>query len=334
MTVLTYYVNTSGNDTTGDGSSGNPWATIPKFMSSANWAGATGLICDITGDHTLVATLSSVNPEAYRIPWKLQGSGKIIINHTTSTGLVGDWAYRRLSVTCDIELASTVNLFPNGGECDGSTIDCKNNTGYTVFQGDQTIRNATLREAGVSGRFFLQAYSGVRFFNCEFRGCRYIYSSPSFTPPLFERCIFYNATPYFSALGTLGGTTYNAKSYLFKNCIFADTTGSGKTTIEGLSASVSIRDCVFVDSAGTALSGLFNEVSAYYYGMSPGSPTTMGDNSITALAEDPYPNRGSGDWTPSAELAAITGSDGLTPGAVQAAGGGSTLHPLYATGRK
>jgi hypothetical protein len=37
--MATYYVATTGNDTTGDGSSGNPWATPGKGAASATSAG-------------------------------------------------------------------------------------------------------------------------------------------------------------------------------------------------------------------------------------------------------------------------------------------------------
>ncbi len=43
----TYYVATNGNDTTGDGSSGNPWATLQKAVNTMV-AGDTTIVKDGT----------------------------------------------------------------------------------------------------------------------------------------------------------------------------------------------------------------------------------------------------------------------------------------------
>ena len=60
--AATYYVKTTGNDTTGDGSNGNPWLTVPKGLRSLS-AGDTLNIC--AGSYTISGVYGNVATDKY-----------------------------------------------------------------------------------------------------------------------------------------------------------------------------------------------------------------------------------------------------------------------------
>jgi hypothetical protein len=65
-------------------------------------------------------------------------------------------------------------------------------------------------------------------------------------------------------------------------------------------------------------------------GLSASNTPEIEDDNASLIAA-PFTDPANGDWTPSDELAAIVGTDGLTPGAIQATatgGGVAAVHPL------
>lgn len=83
--MATYYIATTGNDTTGDGSSGNPWLTLAKFLSSST-SGDT-CICG-AGTYTFATatiasrTIYAASPSA---PAIFNATGAVVWTVTSST---------------------------------------------------------------------------------------------------------------------------------------------------------------------------------------------------------------------------------------------------------
>ena len=96
-TNTTYYISTSGNDTTGDGSSGDPWATIDKAMSeisSSLIVGATVTIQLGDGTYTLTAGTASFD-HAMGNNITITGENTYDISLTSiqsSAGAAGAWS--------------------------------------------------------------------------------------------------------------------------------------------------------------------------------------------------------------------------------------------------
>lgn len=89
------------------------------------------------------------------------------------------------------------------------------------------------------------------------------------------------------------------------------------------------RNCVFARSSAPAAYGLQFQfaTSVYYFSgcvlfnalANPTTPAFLLYNAPTTLGSNPFVNPTSGDFSPSAALAAVVGDDGRTPGAIPAA---------------
>jgi hypothetical protein len=79
--ATTYHVATTGNDTTGDGSSGAPWATIQKavnvLVASVDLNGFTATIQVADGTYSAGCSVG--------VPWTGGGIGNVIINGNSTT---------------------------------------------------------------------------------------------------------------------------------------------------------------------------------------------------------------------------------------------------------
>jgi hypothetical protein len=98
-TNITYYIATTGNDTTGNGSSGTPWLTIAKAMSYlASFIIASGVTITITmadGHYSVAAGTSLNHPFGSQI--KLTGTNtysKTISSINARSGGAGAWSYQ------------------------------------------------------------------------------------------------------------------------------------------------------------------------------------------------------------------------------------------------
>ena len=93
-----FYVATTGNDTTGDGSSGNPWLTVGQALNYLGnfWINeaATVTIWLADGSYTLTSTINVQHPCGARIT--IQGTNSyntILSSIASSSGSAGAWSY-------------------------------------------------------------------------------------------------------------------------------------------------------------------------------------------------------------------------------------------------
>ena len=129
--AATYYVKTTGNDTTGDGSNGNPWLTVPKGLRSLA-AGDTLNICN--GSYTISGVYGNIAGDSY-------GGG------------AASWATATTIKNCDGETYTITH--------DGLNMDHLVSTGgisYIIFTCDVLTR-CNFRGSGSLGK------SGVRLNN-------------------------------------------------------------------------------------------------------------------------------------------------------------------------
>jgi hypothetical protein len=133
----------------------------------------------------------------------------------------------------------------------------------------------------------------------------------------FVRCVFTSGAAYYAV--------DQRQDLILDHCTIVDSTG---IFLRDAPRSV-ISNCVF---ARYASSNTLHPVSqfggvvpyildSYGYQASPNANISTSIIDFSELDHPPYADPSSEDWTVSAELAAIVGPDGLTPGAIQATGG-------------
>jgi hypothetical protein len=135
----TYYVSTTGDDGTGDGTAGNPWRTIQHAVSQVS-----------SGDTIMVA---AGEYEAFEVQEKTNISiksteGATVTNATSFTidvGLVEDaW------VMAVVNASQNINI--EGIDFDGTTLgDAKNGTGIVYFDSTGSIANLTVKNISSLG---------------------------------------------------------------------------------------------------------------------------------------------------------------------------------------
>jgi len=109
--MSTWYINPSGNDSTGDGSSGNPWKTISKAHTSA------------TSGDTVIC-------QAGTYPWVAQNFTKNLTIEGETAPSGGVW-----TTIFDASAVNDAGWVPNGVTCDITlrNIDFRNNKFTTTY---------------------------------------------------------------------------------------------------------------------------------------------------------------------------------------------------------
>lgn len=142
--MATYYVRTTGNDSTGDGSSGNPWLTVHKALSTAGLGSSAGDIVDI-GAGTFAEDSGSgyLNPSyAFTNEVIIRGAG---IGQTIITGTGSGTTYAIYAVTAG----------SNQHWQDMTWQQQAANHTVAWFRGNSTaIANITLTRIGISSGAF------------------------------------------------------------------------------------------------------------------------------------------------------------------------------------
>ncbi len=167
ITVDTYfYLSTTGSDTTGDGSTGNPWKTIAKAYSYLSGyiikPGVTVTIIYKAGHYTLTANpaIASTHPQGDQIAI----SGSTTYNKTLSainsvTGSAGSWTYELdLADVDNIEVGDGVIIYDN---VTGGTkptflsgcylVDSIDSVNKRITLSTSTHKNASSASGAVSG---------------------------------------------------------------------------------------------------------------------------------------------------------------------------------------
>lgn len=327
MTVNTYYVNSATGSDSNDGSVGSPWLTLPYAFANAAFATSTGIILRLSGTFTVTSPIDATLSTSYPlVNFAVVGPATININHTSSVGLFGHWMYRQGAVIgCTIQCQSTGQISFSGDTAEW--IGCEFRSGvsmglYWIF-GAGRFANCTFVGEKTAGTF-IQFSAGGRYDRCTFKNINYLYTAA--TQNTFTHCKFATTAQFSTGLFSVGDGA-NRNTFAFRNCSFAGFT-SPLVESSNQRYQVAVDNCVF-QSVGKVSDVDLRIANVYRYGTLAGSHSAF-LQSDTVLTQPPYADPMNGDWTLSAELAAIVGSDGFTPGAVQATGGGTArpTHPL------
>lgn len=269
--MATWYVNSdTGNDSTGNGSSGSPWKTLSKAVSASNGNDTIQL-------QAAVATYDLVT-------W----SGRNVVGASPATCVLDGGG-----ATKDIEFIGTVStisnvtiqninhtstgtaIFNNGGSTD-ATLSFTNVIFKSItFDGDYS--------QGKAGMFSDSPNLGkinVNLASCVFND---VYPRTGWTHPAIlstgrggvhtvTNCVFYCRTAGGNLLQAICGTASagGGQTVVFKNCIFYNNTGSaikisdttwGTTVLTG-----SVYNCLYAASGSWtnqgALSGATGNVTS------------------------------------------------------------------------
>lgn len=252
------YVSQTGNDTSGNGTSERPFATIEKAMARLNEAASKGIrASEISAD----------------TPWELHVSGTI-----TATAITGEAL---------IEADSTIGNLAIVGEGSGATIDAnqKGRVLYVDSNTSVTIKSVTLTGGGVPARTANNVtYKGL---------CVYVATSGNLTMESGS-----SITGNTSPKATHGGGVYNEGTFTMNGGTIsgnlARITGSGRNQIGGDGGGVynkgtfTMNDgTISTNKAMSGGAGVYNELNytfSMYGGSISGNGVQSGSNRVFAGA--------------------------------------------------
>ena len=224
----TYYVATTGNDTTGDGSSGNPWATIQHaydiIVATLDTAGYTVTIQLADGTYT----------DGLYITKSWSGGGNIVIQGNISnmdSVIIAETTVPCVSVQYGVTLSGFLQLSHFKGTNTGSgrsiiehygggtirygyinfgSVNAAAYADHIIVSGNNAIVTSNFQPYTISGNAFLHVYaSRLSYFQCQVSAITLI-DTPAFTE--FARSSFgavMNYTGYTIASGSATGKRYN-----------------------------------------------------------------------------------------------------------------------------
>lgn len=311
------YVSQTGNDTTGNGTSERPFATIEKAMARLKEVASKG----IRSGEISAAT-----------PWELHVSGTI-----TATAITGEAL---------IEADSTIGKLAIIGEGSGATIDAnqKGRVLYVDSNTSVTIKSVTLTGGGVPARTANNVtYKGL---------CVYVATSGNLTMESGS-----SITGNTSPKATHGGGVYNEGTFTMNGGTIsgnlARITGSGRNQIGGDGGGVYNKGTFTMNngtiSTNKAMSGgagVYNELNytfSMYGGSISGNGVQSGSNRVFAGAGvmnrgtfDMYNGTISGNSAATSETASTTDGGGgvFVAGTVELLGGTITGNTVVKSGTK
>jgi len=335
----------TGNDTTGDGSSGNPYASVQGAYDATTPADDTVFYLSDAANDVLSADIDSSSPNNWN------GSRHVIAGWDRGNGgygvIDGDGSYRctgSLQANTfwhNIEFtngSTTGNLFSASGTC----IDCKfTNTGgtsYKIIPRNCTLIGCLFDNVGSSDNGTMANGGGYTFMHkCLFKqGSNSVFA-------VYRG--YLHATNSIFWLNGAGKCLWDGGSYNLTNCtLYQQSTGTG--TGIGASGAVGIRNitnCYF-EGWGAGYTAQYGQNlsanNAFYNNTtnvnSSGSHMYYDAGTDLVLSASGLTDPSNGDFTPTADLIAkgfpanIPGTSTATNfpiGAITAAstGGGATL---------
>lgn len=272
--MATYYISPAGNDTTGDGSSGNPWLTFSKFLSSS----ASGDTCSAAnGTYTFVSGLVINNRNLIAA-----NTGLAVF----SNGIGVVWSFVN---TVNITGIKFSNLTYTGGS--DWHLFGGNNANFAATFTNCTFQNFTLDGTSAvfaGSRQAAEITTSMTFVNCLFDNIKN--DNTGVTDALFSNslantttlamtgCTIYPRQTGVTALHFIlrnGAGTLNST---IKNTIFMNDTGATITWNSGaVSATVTYSDFYLITSspAGTGnitADPLFVDPANSNFNLRPTSP--------------------------------------------------------------
>jgi hypothetical protein len=304
--VATYYVRTTGNDSTGDGSTGNPWATPGKAVDAG--LSAADVVKIGPGTYTLTtATPGAGGPVS--ISGESENTTPIIFQaeDPSDPPVISVGAITSISVFASSSYGGAVR-------CEDIHVDGQSNSNITAFNLDATSGAAHGCKAIDCTYGFGSNLSGV-FLYCEAEGCDYGFSSSA---------LCFGCTAHDGGVGWLRAThavsclAYGNSSHgfysdgadsgrnQFINCIAYGNGGNG-FHLDSYNRGSYIVACISVGNTGygynlanTTGNGLCALISCAAYGNTSGATSnyTAGVTNINfiTLSADPFVNAAAGDF--------------------------------------
>jgi hypothetical protein len=311
MAIVTRYVNsTTGNDSNDGLSVGASKLTIQSAITAFGGGNTDVAVIRLTGTFT---------PSSLSVPWSLGTASLELRGGTINlTGPVSmfasSYSYVRLSGITLTNVGSNRITLSNYCLIDGCDITGGGPTNYAIVLGGQSkIAECVFRDCGWS----LAAGSAIS--HCEHYGVQ-VYSNVNHGCSI-THCRFVNHTLGWS----------NAYGATIANCSFFGNSNSAKQLYGDRLINGCVTDCVFasstngLDPSTAQSSGVY--CRNYYYAVTNpvlNSSSIVDYTAPTLLTSAPYADPANEDWTLSSELAAIISTNGLTPGAAQSSGGGTS----------
>lgn len=318
MTIKTYYVSSSGSNGNDGLTAGTAWATIAYALSTMDYAGSTGVNLILSGALAITANIL-ISPTTNK---PLVFTGPATVTISGSSAVLVNEHFTFLNITFVNNNSSTAMF----NQSSASTfIACtfqkqSGNNSYLIHGVQQcNFIGCTFDGWTGSANGLVSTTNGLNLFDgCLFRRCNEWFCLANGGQNRFLRCKIVDSVGGWYSYGALLILHCYAKigSYTGRIC---DTSGAGQYTI---------CNNVFESGGATTLfqtgASVAKSEDNYTRSLAFGSPNIIGANGVSTLLSNPYTDPAALEFTLSNELKAITGSDGLTPGPVQASGGGVT----------
>ena len=249
-----YCNNSTGNDTTGDGTSGSPFATIQHTIDSLPEVISEAITIAVGADETYTSSINftgHINTSTFLTIKAMDSSDNDLYDQGTATGGSSTTlADTSKTWTTDFWAGGKVLILKGTGVSEIRTISSNTSDTLTIASGttpDATsiyiILKIALTSNGVS-RFFTNL-DNIRIYGFEFTGATTIVLSPSKSGGFIEYCYFdstnagstiynmYGASEYiyyynYFKIKTIGFNNSQDKGSDIRWCCFiADTTGVG-----------------------------------------------------------------------------------------------------------
>jgi len=319
MTIKTYYVSDSGNNANDGLTAGTAWATIAYALSTMDYAGSTGVNLILSGALAITANIWTITPTTDK---PLVFTGPATVTISGSSAVLGNQHFTFLNITFVNNNASTAMFTsPSRSVFIGCTFQKQSGNNSYLFY---NVANCTFIECmfdGYTGSAYgllLSTFGENAFISCTMRRCSEWFVLSNGHHNRYLRCKIVDCAGGWYAYGSVMIDHCYAKIGSYSKHVI-NTSGYGQYVI---------CNSVFESGGATTLfqagTSVAKSEAVYTRSLAAGSPNIVGANGITTLSRDPYADPSALDFALSSELAAITGSDGLTPGPVQASGGGVT----------
>lgn len=319
--MSTYYVDSVGSDSNDGLTAGTAFATIQRWLDQLNTDGfASGVaLVHITGEHTRPDGGWTCHYSGIGTRFILCGTdrstSKLIVDDAT-----GKW-FTALSygmVFHDLRASFTNTYASNSGNGNMRYVHWNGVDFEIDWTGNRYLsigQDMTLHDCKVPKDGGLSVTNLGPVTNCQIGGFLY---RPSLSGSSW------------TAFGDFSvGTTYHFSSL---DHIALQFSGHEPQKYIPYLMYFHLRNSViFFDSPMVSNAGFSYLENCYTFNVDDSNVMHLKE-SPTVLSTHPYPNWSTGDWTPSAELAAIVGSDGFTPGPINVAssgGGGNTFEALH-----
>lgn len=253
----TYYINAdTGNDTTGNGSSGTPWKTFAKGLTSST-TGDTLYLQSATATYNFMYQSGSYAGGSYtaRII-QGQSSSTVVFDGAGGSSIFhfsGNWSFSDVTFQ-NVVSSSTYGVF---GYSNQSSLDGVCTFNRCIF------KNITISGGGGYGQGFTSTYSN------DGNGW------------VFNTCSFYNIKNTTAPKSFFGGNATNTLSLI--NCTIAITdTSNYPTTLFDNTVSLTVKNTIIANfSGGTVNFGSPTVVSNTYNDFYLMTSAPSGSNNIT-----------------------------------------------------